>query len=165
MLQILDEGRVTDSNGRTVDFKNTIIIMTSNLGSEHILDGNTSKVMDEVKKYFRPEFINRVDEIIVFNPLTKDAIYQILEKLIQETEDRLKEDQIHIILTNQAKDYLVENGYDITYGARPLKRLLSRTVETLLAKVLINNEVSFGSHLIVDYQNNQFHITVEPKKE
>ncbi len=165
LLQILDEGRVTDSNGRTVDFKNTIIIMTSNLGSEHILDGNTSMVMEEVKKYFRPEFINRVDEIIVFQPLTKDAIRKILEKLVQEIEERLKEDQIHITLTERAKDYLVENGYDITYGARPLKRLLGRTVETLLAKVLINNEVSFGSNLIVDYQNNQFHITVEPNKK
>ncbi len=165
LLQILDEGRVTDSNGRTVDFKNTIIIMTSNLGSEHILEGNTSKVMEEVKKYFRPEFINRVDEIIVFQPLTKEAIGKILEKLIREIEERLKEDQIHITLTKNAKDYLIENGYDITYGARPLKRLLGRTIETQLAKVLINNEVSFGSHLIVDYQNNQFHITVEPNKK
>ena len=162
LLQILDDGRVTDSNGRTVDFKNTIIIMTSNLGSEHILDGNTSKVMDEVKKYFRPEFINRVDEIIVFNPLTKDNIRKILDKLIGEMEDRLSSDNIHIELTDSAKDYLVDNGYDITYGARPLKRLLSRTVETSIAKVLINNEVKFGMTLIVDYHDGHFDIT---KKE
>ena len=162
LLQILDDGRVTDSNGRTVDFKNTIIIMTSNLGSEHILDGNTSKVMDEVKKYFRPEFINRVDEIIVFNPLTKDNIRKILDKLIGEMEDRLSNDNIHIELTDSAKDYLVDNGYDITYGARPLKRLLSRTVETCIAKVLINNEVKFGMTLVVDYHDGHFDIT---KKE
>ena len=162
LLQILDDGRVTDSNGRTVDFKNTIIIMTSNLGSEHILDGNTSKVMDEVKKYFRPEFINRVDEIIVFNQLTKDDIRKILDKLIGEMEDRLSSDNIHIELTDSAKDYLVDNGYDITYGARPLKRLLSRTVETSIAKVLINNEVKFGMTLVVDYHDGHFDIT---KKE
>ena len=162
LLQILDDGRVTDSNGRTVDFKNTIIIMTSNLGSEHILDGNTSKVMDEVKKYFRPEFINRVDEIIVFNPLMKDNIRKILDKLIGEMEDRLSSDNIHIELTDSAKDYLVDNGYDITYGARPLKRLLSRTVETSIAKVLINNEVKFGMTLVVDYHDGHFDIT---KKE
>jgi len=162
LLQILDDGRVTDSNGRTVDFKNTIIIMTSNLGSEHILDGNTSKVMDEVKKYFRPEFINRIDEIIVFNPLTKDNIRKILDKLIGEMEDRLSSDNIHIELTDSAKDYLVDNGYDITYGARPLKRLLSSTVETSIAKVLINNEVKFGMTLVVDYHDGHFDIT---KKE
>ena len=164
LLQILDDGRVTDSNGRTVDFKNTIIIMTSNLGSEYILDGNTSMVMDEVKRHFRPEFVNRIDEIIVFNPLTKDNIRKILDKLIQEMEDRLKEDNIHITLTDAAKDYLVENGYDVTYGARPLKRLLSRTVETSLAKVLINNEVKFGMELIVDYKDNNFVITTRKKE-
>jgi ATP-dependent Clp protease ATP-binding subunit ClpB len=161
LLQILDDGRVTDSNGRTVDFKNTIIIMTSNLGSEHILDGNTDKVMDDVKHYFRPEFINRIDEVIVFNPLTKDATYKILDKLVGEIEDRLKENDIHIELTDRCKDYLVENGYDITYGARPLKRLLSRTVETNLAKVLINNNISFGTTLVIDYNNDKFDITTK----
>ena len=164
LLQILDDGRVTDSNGRTVDFKNTIIIMTSNLGSEHILDGNTDQVMEDVKHYFRPEFINRIDEIIVFNPLTKDSIRKILDKLIHEMEDRLKEDNIHIELTDNAKNYLIENGYDITYGARPLKRLLSRTVETNLAKVLINNEVEFGMTLVIDYKDNHFDITKKGSK-
>ena len=161
LLQILDDGRVTDSNGRTVDFKNTIIIMTSNLGSEHILDGNTSEVMNDVKKYFRPEFINRIDEIIVFNPLTKDNIKCILDKLIHEMEDRLKDNNIHIKLTDDARNYLIENGYDITYGARPLKRLLSRTVETTIAKVLINGELKFGSTLVVDYKNDKFDVTIK----
>ncbi len=161
LLQILDDGRVTDSNGRTVDFKNTIIIMTSNLGSEHILDGNTSEVMNDVRKYFRPEFINRIDEIIVFNPLTKDNIKCILDKLIHEMEDRLKDNNIHIKLTDDARNYLIENGYDITYGARPLKRLLSRTVETTIAKVLINGELKFGSTLLVDYKNDKFDVTIK----
>ena len=161
LLQILDDGRVTDSNGRTVDFKNTIIIMTSNLGSEHILDGNTSEVMNDVKKYFRPEFINRIDEIIVFNPLTKDNIKCILDKLIHEMEDRLKDNNIHIKLTDDARNYLIENGYDITYGARPLKRLLSRTVETTIAKVLINGELKFGSTLVVDYRNDKFDVIIK----
>ena len=161
LLQILDDGRVTDSNGRTVDFKNTIIIMTSNLGSEHILDGNTSEVMNDVKKYFRPEFINRIDEIIVFNPLTKDNIKCILDKLIHEMEDRLKDNNIHIKLTDDARNYLIENGYDVTYGARPLKRLLSRTVETTIAKVLINGELKFGSTLVVDYKNDKFDVTIK----
>ncbi len=161
LLQILDDGRVTDSNGRTVDFKNTIIIMTSNLGSEHILDGNTSEVMNDVKKYFRPEFINRIDEIIVFNPLTKDNIKCILDKLIHEMEDRLKDNNIHIKLTDDARNYLIENGYDITYGARPLKRLLSRTVETIIAKVLINGELKFDSTLVVDYKDDKFDVTIK----
>ena len=161
LLQILDDGRVTDSNGRTVDFKNTIIIMTSNLGSEHILDGNTSEVMNDVKKYFRPEFINRIDEIIVFNPVTKDNIKCILDKLIHEMEDRLKDNNIHIKLTDDARNYLIENGYDITYGARPLKRLLSRTVETTIAKVLINGELKFGSTLVVDYKDDKFDVTIK----
>ena len=161
LLQILDDGRVTDSNGRTVDFKNTIIIMTSNLGSEHILDGNTSEVMNDVKKYFRPEFINRIDEIIVFNPLTKDNIKCILDKLIHEMEDRLKDNNIHIKLTDDARNYLIENGYDVTYGARPLKRLLSRTVETTIAKVLINGELKFGSTLVVDYKDDKFDVTIK----
>ena len=159
LLQILDEGRVTDSNGRLIDFKNTIIIMTSNLGSEHILDGNTSMVMEEVKLHFRPEFINRIDEVIVFNPLGKDSIYKILDKFIAEIEDRLKEDNIHIELTDSARDYLVENGYDIVYGARPLKRLLSRTVETDLAKELVKEELEPGTTFIVDYNEGKFVIT------
>ena len=159
LLQILDEGRVTDSNGRLIDFKNTIIIMTSNLGSEYILDGNTDMVMSEVKNHFRPEFINRIDEVIVFNPLSKDSIDKILDKFIYEIEDRLKEDDIHIELTDSARKYLVDNGYDIVYGARPLKRLLSRTLETDLAKELVKEDLQIGTTFIVDYKEDNFIIS------
>ena len=164
LLQILDDGRVTDSNGRTVDFKNTIIIMTSNLGSEHILDGNTDKVMDEVKKYFRPEFINRVDEIIVFKPLTKEVISKILDKLISDLMIRLREDNIHLVLTDKARNYLVENGYDVTYGARPLKRLVSRTVETVLSRMLVEDQVQYGDTLIIDYSEDKNQIIVRKEE-
>ena len=164
LLQILDDGRVTDSNGRTVDFKNTIIIMTSNLGSEHILDGNTDKVMDEVKKYFRPEFINRVDEIIVFKPLTKEVISKILDKLISDLMMRLREDNIHLVLTDKARNYLVENGYDVTYGARPLKRLVSRTVETVLSRMIVEDQVQYGDTLIIDYSEDKNQIIVRKEE-
>ncbi len=155
LLQILDDGRITDSNGRTVDFKNTIIIMTSNLGSEYILDGDTSKVMDEVRSHFRPEFINRVDEIIVFKPLTKDVIYQILDKIISDIENRLSMNDIHIKLTDKAKDYLVEEGYDVNYGARPLKREVSKTVESLLAHELVKGTIKYGETVTFDVKDNQ----------
>ena len=164
LLQILDDGRVTDSNGRTIDFKNTIIIMTSNLGSEYILDGNTDMVMDEVKKHFRPEFINRIDEVIIFNALTKESIRKILDKIINEIEERLKDNDIHIELTDNAKEYLVDNGYDITYGARPLKRLVSRVVETILAKEIINNDIKYGTKITIDFINDEFTINLEEKE-
>ena len=164
LLQILDDGRVTDSNGRTVDFMNTIIIMTSNLGSEHILDGNTDKVMEEVKKYFRPEFINRVDEIIVFKPLTKEVISKILDKLISDLMIRLREDNIHLVLTDKARNYLVENGYDVTYGARPLKRLVSRTVETVLSRMIVEDQVQYGDTLIIDYSEDKNQIIVRKEE-
>ena len=155
LLQILDDGRVTDSNGRTVDFKNTIIIMTSNLGSEYVLDGDKDKVIDEVKHSFRPEFINRIDEIIVFNTLTREAISDILTKLIKEIENRLKDDNIKLELSNEARNYLIKNGYDVVYGARPLKRLLSRTVEVVLSKMIINNEIKPNNTYLIDYKNNE----------
>ena len=155
LLQILDDGRITDSNGRTVDFKNTIIIMTSNLGREYILDGDTSKVMDEVRSHFRPEFINRVDEIIVFKPLTKDVIYQILDKIISDIEKRLSMNDIHIKLTDNAKDYLVDAGYDVNYGARPLKREVSKTVESLLAHELVKGTIKYGETVTFDVKDNQ----------
>ena len=158
LLQILDDGRVTDSNGRTVDFKNTIIIMTSNLGSEHILDGNTDLVMKEVREHFRPEFINRIDEIIVFNPLTKDAIGHILDKIIAEIENRLKDVDLKINLTDKAKAQLINDGYDINYGARPLKRLVSRTIETMLSKKIIAGQVKPGDTVTIDYQDNNYMI-------
>ena len=161
LLQILDDGRVTDSNGRTVDFKNTIIIMTSNLGSEHILDGHKEEVMNEVKHHFRPEFINRVDEIIIFNPLDKEAISKILIKIIKDIEKRLKDDNIKLDISESAKDYLVENGYDPAFGARPLKRLVGRTVEVLLSNMIINNEIKPNSTYLIDYKNDKFVIEKE----
>ena len=158
LLQILDDGRVTDSNGRTVDFKNTIIIMTSNLGSEHILNGNTSRVLDDLKDNFRPEFINRIDEVIVFNPLNKEAITLILDKIIKDIEKRLSDVDIHIELTDKAKNQLIEDGYDINFGARPLKRLVSRTLETELAKMIIEGKVNPKETVIVDYNNDRYNL-------
>ena len=156
LLQILDDGRVTDSNGRTVDFKNTIIIMTSNLGSEHILDGNTDLVMQEVREHFRPEFINRIDEIIVFNPLSKEAIAKILDKIIHDIEKRLADVNLKINLTDKAKEELINTGYDINYGARPLKRLVSRTLETMLAKMIIEGKIKPNDTVTIDYENNNY---------
>lgn len=155
LLQILDDGRVTDSNGRVVDFKNTIIIMTSNLGSEHILDGNPSLVNKEIESHFRPEFINRVDEIIIFNTLSQDTTYEILDKIISDIEHRLEEKKIRIVLTQAAKDYLVEHGYNKTYGARPLKRLVTKKIEDLLAKSMINEEIKYGSLVTFDVKEGE----------
>ena len=163
LLQILDDGRLTDSNGRTVDFKNTIIIMTSNLGSNYVLEGNKEKVLDEVRNYFRPEFINRIDEIIIFNELQKSTIREILDKIIAQIEDRLKESNISIVLTDRAKSYLVDTGYDVAYGARPLKRVVNRTIEVLLAKKLINNEIKPPSTVTIDYIDEHFTINSEKK--
>ena len=153
LLQILDDGRVTDSNGRTVDFKNTIIIMTSNLGSEYALENNNEMVMKELQNHFRPEFINRIDEVIIFNPLSKEVIFEILDKIIFEIEERLKDKNIKIELTDKARDYLVESGYDVNYGARPLKRMVSRSIETLIANKIINNEVKYGDTITFDYDD------------
>ena len=155
LLQILDDGRLTDSNGRTVDFKNTIIIMTSNVGSEYILNNEPEKVEQELHKYFKPEFINRIDEVIMFNKLTKEVLSSILDKLIKEIETRLKDLNLTITLTPAARNYFVENGYDEYYGARPLKRLVSRELETVLAKQLIENTVKPNAKLEVDYQNDK----------
>ena len=141
LLQILDDGRLTDSNGRTVDFKNTIIIMTSNVGSEYILEGHDEKVEEELHKYFKPEFINRVDEVVVFKKLTKDVLYEILDKIINDLEKRLIDLNVKIKLTDKAKEYFIDNGYDEFYGARPLKRLVNREIETRLAKEIINNNI------------------------
>ena len=153
LLQILDDGRLTDSNGRLVDFKNTIIIMTSNIGSEYILNGEDDKVEGELHKYFKPEFINRIDEIIVFKKLTKNVLYEILDKIVKEIEGRLSDINIKIELDNTAKDYFVNNGYDEFYGARPLKRLVNKELETPLAKLLINGEIHENDTLIVSYDN------------
>ena len=156
LLQILDDGRVTDSNGRTVDFKNTIIIMTSNLGSEHVLENDKSKVMDEIRSYFRPEFINRIDEIVVFNALTKEAINKILDKIIREIEFRLKDLSIKIELTDKAREEFINEGYDINFGARPLKRLVGKTIELDLSKLLIEGSIKEHDTIIVNYVNDKF---------
>mgnify|MGYP004692235273 FL=1 len=163
LLQVLDDGRITDSNGRTVDFKNTIIIMTSNLGSEHILNGDASKVMDDVRNYFRPEFINRIDEIIVFDPLSKEAINSILDKILTEIEDRLGDAHIKIAISDKARHQLIEDGYDVNYGARPLKRLVSRTIETLLARMIIEGKVKPKDTVFVDYKDDQYVLQTEDK--
>ena len=163
LLQVLDDGRITDSNGRTVDFKNTIIIMTSNLGSEHILNGDASKVMDDVRNYFRPEFINRIDEIIVFDPLSKEAINSILDKILTEIEGRLCDAHIKIAISDKARHQLIEDGYDVNYGARPLKRLVSRTIETLLARMIIEGKVKPKDTVFVDYKNDQYVLQTEDK--
>jgi len=156
LLQILDDGRVTDSNGRTVDFKNTIIIMTSNLGSEYVLDNERNKVMQEVKEHFRPEFINRIDEIVIFNPLSKDAINKILDKIIKEIEERLKNIDLHIELTDSAREEFINQGYDINFGARPLKRLVGRTLEVDLSRMIIEGKIGEHNTVVVNYVNDHF---------
>ena len=156
LLQILDDGRVTDSNGRTVDFKNTIIIMTSNLGSEYVLDNEKDKVMVEVKEHFRPEFVNRIDEIVIFNALSRDAINKILDKIINEIEYRLKDIDLHIELTDKARDAFIDEGYDINFGARPLKRLVGRTLEVDLSRLLIEGEIKEHDVVIVNYVDDKF---------
>ena len=159
LLQILDDGRITDSQGRTVDFKNTIIIMTSNLGSEYILENNENShdlVMNELHHTFKPEFINRIDEIIIFNSLSKPVVYEILDKIIKEVEDRLSNKKIHLELTKKAKDYVIENAYDERYGARPIKRFISRNIETLIANAIINDEIKFNSTITIDIDNDKF---------
>ena len=159
LLQILDEGRLTDSNGRTVDFKNTIIIMTSNVGSEYIINGEEDKVTSELPKYFKPEFLNRLDEIIIFNKLSKSDLKEILDKIIEEIEKRLIDINVKINLTDNAKNYFIDNGYDEYYGARPLKRLVNNKLETLIAKKLINNEIKPNTIVNVDYINNELKVS------
>jgi hypothetical protein len=159
LLQILDEGRLTDSNGRTVDFKNTIIIMTSNVGSEYIINGEEDKVTSELPKYFKPEFLNRLDEIIIFNKLSKSDLKEILDKIIDEIEKRLIDINVKIKLTDNAKNYFIDNGYDEYYGARPLKRLVNNKLETLIAKKLINNEIKPNTIVNVDYINNELKVS------
>ncbi len=159
LLQILDDGRITDSQGRTVDFKNTIIIMTSNLGSEYILDNNENShemVMSELRHTFKPEFINRIDEIIIFNSLSKDVVYEILDKIIHEIEHRLDDKKLKLVLTDKAKKYIVDNSYDEKYGARPIRRYVSRNIETLLAKAIIEEKVKFNSTVTIDVQDDKF---------
>ncbi len=165
LLQVLDDGRITDSQGRTVDFKNTIIILTSNLGSEYILEGITDKgeiseeakekVNDLLKKSFRPEFLNRLDEIVFYKPLKKEEVSKILDLLILDLEKRLEDKHITLELTDKAKEYLIDNGYDEVYGARPLKRFVTKKLETLIAEKILTEEIKPSSKVTVDCDNNK----------
>ena len=165
LLQVLDDGRITDSQGRTADFKNTILIMTSNIGSGYLLDGiddhgNISEdsqqaVMEELKAHFRPEFLNRLDEMIMFKPLTKDNIYDIIDLLVADVNQRLAEKEICIALTEAAKNYVVEGGYDPTYGARPLKRYLQKHVETLAARLMLQGDVGAQETIVIDAEDGR----------
>ena len=161
LLQILDDGRITDSQGRTVDFKNTIIIMTSNLGSEYILENNPNKfelINKELHNTFKPEFLNRIDEILYFNSLNKDVVYKILDKLVLEINNRLKGRSIAIELSDNAKEHIINEAYDEAFGARPIKRYLSDNVETLIAMDLIEGKIKDNSKIMVDFNNNNFYI-------
>ncbi len=156
LLQILDDGRITDSQGRTVDFKNTIIIMTSNLGSEYLLENTTDAhdlVNDLLHKSFKPEFLNRIDEIVIFNPLDKKTSILIIEKMLRELENRLNDNNIHVEFTENLKKYILDNGYSYEFGARPIKRFIQKNVETVIARAIISNEMIVGKKYEIDYQN------------
>ncbi len=163
LLQILDDGRITDSNGRLVDFKNTIIIMTSNVGSVDILEGKTDEVKNYLHEYFKPEFLNRIDEIIMFKPLTKEVLYEIFDKLILDLENRLKDKNIKIKFSKEAKDKLIENGFDQKYGARPLKRYISKTIEVNISKLIIEDKINYNDEIYIDYKDNDFTYNIEKK--
>ena len=163
LLQVLDDGRITDSQGRTVDFKNTILIMTSNIGSAHLLDGidengNISKdaeeaVMNELRAGFRPEFLNRLDEIILFKPLTKSNIGEIIHLLMEDLNRRLVDKEVRVELSKEAEAYVVDHGFDPVYGARPMKRYLQKTVETEAAKLILADRVRAGDTILIDVEN------------
>ena len=159
LLQILDDGRLTDSQGRLVDFKNTIIIMTSNLGSEYILDNEDNAnelVMNELKNTFRPELINRIDEIIVFNSLKQDVIGEIVDKVIKELNDRLQQNYIRVEITNTVREKIIEEAYDPRYGARPIKRYITKNIENLIAHKLIDENMKVGTTLVVNIKDNTY---------
>ena len=161
LLQILDDGRITDSQGRTVDFKNTIIIMTSNLGSEYILtkDPNKEELINTLlRQTFKPEFLNRIDEIITFNSLSKDSVYTILDNIIKNIELRLSDKLIKINLTDNAKKHIIDASYDESFGARPIKRYVSKNIETLIANNIIKDKIKFNSTITIDVSNNEYFI-------
>ena len=165
LLQILDDGRITDSQGRTVDFKNTIIILTSNLGSQYLLEGidmegnitDSAKeaVMAELHRAFRPEFLNRLDETILFKPLTKDNLTGIIDIMVEGLKKRLADRSLKLCITDKAKELIIERGYDPLYGARPLRRYLQSSVETLLARAILSGDIAAGSTLTVDVENDE----------
>ena len=171
LLQVLDDGRITDSQGRTVDFKNTILIMTSNIGSPYLLDGIDEKgdikpeaqeqVMNDLRGHFRPEFLNRLDEIIMFKPLTKDNVGKIVDLMVKELSDRLADQELSLELTDAAKQMVVDNGYDPVYGARPLKRYLQNYVETLTAKKILSGDVHAGDTIVLDVRDGEFTVSTK----
>ena len=171
LLQVLDDGRITDSQGRTVDFKNTIIILTSNLGSSFLLDGigEDGEISDEakdkvsalLKQSFRPEFLNRLDEIVYYKPLTKDNIAKIIDLLIRDLEKRLEDKQLKLVITPLAKDLIIENGYDPVYGARPLKRYLQSKIETMIAKTMLANDLQPGNTIEIGALNGDFTVKIK----
>ena len=165
LLQVLDDGRITDSMGKTVDFKNTIIILTSNIGSQYLLEGideagrikpeAEQMVMDDLRAHFRPEFLNRLDETILFKPLTRENIGGIVSLLLADVNRRLADRELSIALSDSAKQFIVENGYDPVYGARPLKRYLQKHVETLAAKLILSDGVHTGDTIWIDVVEGQ----------
>ena len=173
LLQVLDDGRITDSQGRTVDFKNTILIMTSNIGSQYLLDGiqedgeiseqSQNMVMNELRGHFRPEFLNRLDEIIMFKPLTKDNIGQIIDLMMNDLNKRLENQDVHLELTDLAKQFVIDGGYEPMYGARPLKRYLQKNVETLAAREILSGEVRAGDTILIDVQDDHLVTIVKEK--
>ena len=158
LLQILDDGRITDSQGRTVDFKNTIIIMTSNLGSEYLLENKgdcSNKINELLRKTFKPEFLNRIDEIIVFNPLSKEVCVKIVDKLLNQLKEKLYENRITIDFSNNLKQYIIDSSFSYDYGARPIKRFISKEIETIIATKIVDESIKPNDHVLLDYENNQ----------
>ena len=172
LLQVLDDGRITDSQGRTVDFKNTVIILTSNLGSQFLLDGigtdgeisqeARDQVNELLKRSFRPEFLNRLDEIVFYKPLTRENITHIIDLMVTDLNRRLEDKQLTVELTPAAKDHIIEAAYDPIYGARPLRRYLQHTVETLISRKIVSDQVEPGSRITVEYRDGE--LTVDSRE-
>ena len=160
LLQVLDDGRITDSKGNVVSFKNTIIIMTSNIGSQYLLQGNNEETRHEVemelKAHFKPEFLNRIDEIVMFNSLDNQVVYKIIDKFIAQLSTRLEQQNISVQVSDGAKEEIAREGFDPTFGARPLKRFIQGHIETLVAKEMIKGTIQKDDHILIDYQNQQF---------
>ena len=175
LLQVLDDGRITDSQGRTVDFKNTILIMTSNIGASTLLEGidesgNISEqaqksVLEELKLHFRPEFLNRLDETILFKPLTKDNIGNIVTLIMKDLNKRLSDRELTVELSDSAKSYIIENGYDPVYGARPLKRYIQKAVETLAARLILSDGVHTGDVILIDLNSSSEEAELTAKRK
>jgi ATP-dependent Clp protease ATP-binding subunit ClpB len=172
LLQLLDDGRLTDAQGRTVDFRNTVVVMTSNIGSQHLLDGVTGSgeikddartaVMNELRAHFRPEFLNRVDDVVLFKPLTLPEIERVVDLLAAELRRRLADRQLGLRLSEAARRHIAAEGFDPVYGARPLRRYLQREVETRIGRALLGGDVTDGSTVAVDYTDSELTVTWAP---